>query len=167
MAKDQNLPLSPSKISGCCNRLKCCLQHELNVYREALKVLPRWDTRLETGKGPAVVEKLDVFNHAVYLRYSTGDLERVEEKDLERVLSGVPLEPQNECSSDVSSANGAIPEGIPESNGVGLPEKQRKTVRRQDKRHRSTAKNRSNRPGKRKKNHRNRPRKKANPHQGS
>ncbi len=160
MAKDQNLPLSPSKISGCCNRLKCCLQHELNVYREALKVLPRWDTRLQTAKGPAVVEKLDVFNHVVYLRYASGDLERVEEKDLERVLSGAPPEPPDEGTVDGS-------ETVSDSNGAGFPDKQPKTVRRQDKRHRPAAKSHPKRPGKRKKNHRNRPRKKINPDQGS
>lgn len=83
MAKDQNLPLNPAKISGCCGRLKCCLRFEICAYREALKTLPRWDVRLETKKGPAVVEKLDIFNMAITLHYESGEVERL---DVQRYL---------------------------------------------------------------------------------
>jgi cell fate regulator YaaT (PSP1 superfamily) len=86
MAKDMNLPLNPSKISGCCGRLKCCLQYELEVYRDALSELPRWDTRIETVHGPAVIEKLDVFEKSAYLRYGSGDLVKVEAADLKKVV---------------------------------------------------------------------------------
>lgn len=87
MAKDQNLPLNPNKISGCCGRLKCCLLHELEEYREALKVMPRKDTRLITKQGPAYVEKLDIFNRNLFLRYESGDLERVEASALGNLLA--------------------------------------------------------------------------------
>jgi len=86
MAKDQNLPLNPSKISGCCGRLKCCLHHELAVYREALEDLPRWDSKVRTQKGIAVVEKLDVFNRRIVLRYPSGDLEIIEAQALQNLL---------------------------------------------------------------------------------
>ena len=41
MAKEQNVSLNPSKISGNCGRLMCCLQYEQNVYEEKLKKLPK------------------------------------------------------------------------------------------------------------------------------
>ena len=41
MARDQQLPLNPEKISGPCGRLMCCLQYEHDMYRELLKNLPR------------------------------------------------------------------------------------------------------------------------------
>lgn len=41
MAKEQGLSLNPSKISGCCGRLMCCLKHEQNVYEELLKITPK------------------------------------------------------------------------------------------------------------------------------
>jgi len=94
MAKDQNLPLNPNKISGCCGRLKCCLQYELDTYHSALQKLPRWETRLNTQKGPATVEKLDVFNDNVFLRYQSGDLEMVSSADLDNILSG-GFDPRN------------------------------------------------------------------------
>jgi cell fate regulator YaaT (PSP1 superfamily) len=87
MAKDQNLPLNPGKISGCCGRLKCCLRYEISSYRETLRVLPRWDVRLETQKGPAIVEKLDVFNMTLILRYASGEVEKVSANDLAGILA--------------------------------------------------------------------------------
>ncbi len=41
MAKEQGLSLNPSKISGCCGRLMCCLKHEQNAYEELLKITPK------------------------------------------------------------------------------------------------------------------------------
>lgn len=41
MAKEQGLSLNPSKISGCCGRLMCCLKYEQNVYEELLRITPK------------------------------------------------------------------------------------------------------------------------------
>ena len=41
MAKDQGLSLNPTKISGCCGRLMCCLKYEQNVYEELLRITPK------------------------------------------------------------------------------------------------------------------------------
>lgn len=41
MAKEQGLSLNPSKISGCCGRLMCCLKHEQSTYEELLKITPK------------------------------------------------------------------------------------------------------------------------------
>lgn len=45
MARDQQLPLNPEKISGPCGRLMCCLQYEHDMYRELLKGMPRKGSR--------------------------------------------------------------------------------------------------------------------------
>lgn len=45
MARDQQLPLNPEKISGPCGRLMCCLQYEHEMYRELLKGMPRKGSR--------------------------------------------------------------------------------------------------------------------------
>lgn len=45
MARDQQLPLNPEKISGPCGRLMCCLQYEHDMYRELLKAMPKRGTR--------------------------------------------------------------------------------------------------------------------------
>ena len=43
MAKEQGLSLNPSKISGTCGRLMCCLKNEQSSYEELLKITPRWE----------------------------------------------------------------------------------------------------------------------------
>ena len=58
MAKEQNLSLNPTKISGVCGRLMCCLKHEQNVYEELLKITPKLNAMvvLPDGKVGKVVE---------------------------------------------------------------------------------------------------------------
>lgn len=51
MAKDQNLSLNPTKISGICGRLFCCLKYEHEVYEEMLSVLPNTGSRVRTPDG--------------------------------------------------------------------------------------------------------------------
>lgn len=55
MAKEQNLSLNPTKISGTCGRLMCCLKYEHEVYSELGKITPRPDSLVETPQGPGVV----------------------------------------------------------------------------------------------------------------
>jgi cell fate regulator YaaT (PSP1 superfamily) len=60
MAKNQNMVLNPTKVSGQCGRLKCCLVYEEATYVEARKNLPRIGRRVDTPEGAGRVEDLDV-----------------------------------------------------------------------------------------------------------
>jgi cell fate regulator YaaT (PSP1 superfamily) len=60
MAKNQNLVLNPTKVSGQCGRLKCCLVYEEAMYVEASKHLPRIGKRVETPEGPGRVDDLNI-----------------------------------------------------------------------------------------------------------
>ncbi len=51
MAKEQGLSLNPTKISGCCGRLMCCLKHEQNVYEELLKITPKVGALVQMADG--------------------------------------------------------------------------------------------------------------------
>ena len=55
MAKEQNLSLNSTKISGCCGRLMCCLRFEYDTYAEAIRKLPSAGTPVETPDGVGVV----------------------------------------------------------------------------------------------------------------
>ncbi|MFH1662833.1 MAG: stage 0 sporulation family protein [Chloroflexota bacterium] len=55
MAKEQNLPLSPMKISGLCGRLLCCLGYEFEQYRKMREKMPREGKMVKTAKGEGVV----------------------------------------------------------------------------------------------------------------
>ncbi len=58
MAKDQNLPLNPTKISGCCGRLMCCLKYEHQVYVSFRKRAPKRGAIVRTPAGEGKVTDL-------------------------------------------------------------------------------------------------------------
>jgi cell fate regulator YaaT (PSP1 superfamily) len=58
MAKDQNLPLNPTKISGCCGRLMCCLKYEHGVYVSFKKRCPKRGATISTPGGEGRVVEL-------------------------------------------------------------------------------------------------------------
>lgn len=60
MAKDQNLSLNPTKISGICGRLMCCLRYEHDTYKKLLKILPRVGEKVMTPDGKAIVKDRNV-----------------------------------------------------------------------------------------------------------
>jgi cell fate regulator YaaT (PSP1 superfamily) len=68
-ARYQNLSLNPSKLSGQCGRLKCCLNYELETYMEALKDIPEIEAPLLTMKGEAVLQKTDIFRKIMWFGY--------------------------------------------------------------------------------------------------
>ena len=65
MAKVQQLPLNPGKLSGPCGRLRCCLTYEHDDYKEARQRMPRVGTRLTTPDGRGTVRKLDLIGQRV------------------------------------------------------------------------------------------------------
>ena len=56
MAKEQSLSLNPTKISGTCGRLMCCLKYEQNCYEELLAITPKVGALVETAEGRGIVE---------------------------------------------------------------------------------------------------------------
>ena len=69
-ARYQNLSLNPSKLSGQCGRLKCCLNYELETYIEALEDIPKIETPLLTEKGEATLQKTDIFRKIMWFGFS-------------------------------------------------------------------------------------------------
>lgn len=73
MAKEQNVSLSPSKISGNCGRLMCCLQYEQNVYEEKLKKLPKLGAIVKTSDGKGEVCGLETLKEIIKVKFKDGD----------------------------------------------------------------------------------------------
>ena len=69
-ARYQSLSLNPSKLSGQCGRLKCCLNYELDTYMDALRTIPKIDHPLLTSKGEARLQKTDIFKQTMWFGYS-------------------------------------------------------------------------------------------------
>ncbi|MCE2955578.1 MAG: stage 0 sporulation family protein [Bacteroidota bacterium] len=68
-ARYQNLSLNPSKLSGQCGRLKCCLNYELETYMDALRFIPEVDRPLLTEQGEARLQKTDIFRKIMWFGY--------------------------------------------------------------------------------------------------
>ena len=68
-ARYQNLSLNPSKLSGQCGRLKCCLNYELDTYMDALKDIPEVDKPLLTERGEARLQKTDIFRKIMWFGF--------------------------------------------------------------------------------------------------
>lgn len=68
-ARYQQLSLNPQKLAGQCGKLKCCLNYELNSYLDALKHFPKTDLWLQTEKGVAVFQKMDIFKGWLWYAY--------------------------------------------------------------------------------------------------
>ncbi len=65
MAKQQDLPLNASEVSGVCGRLLCCLSYENDFYTEARKQMPRVNSIMETPEGPGKVKQVHVLASSV------------------------------------------------------------------------------------------------------
>lgn len=83
MAKDQNLSLNPTKISGLCGRLMCCLQYEDSVYEEAKEKLPDYGDKVQTteGRGRVIglnflsdIVKVQLEGHSLPMDYASDEL---------------------------------------------------------------------------------------------
>lgn len=68
MAKDQNLSLNPTKISGLCGRLMCCLKYEQDVYEEARSCLPLEGSIVLTPKGEGRVSEVNVLKKTLKVK---------------------------------------------------------------------------------------------------
>ena len=68
-ARYQQLSLNPQKLAGQCGKLKCCLNFELDAYRKALKHFPKTETKLQTEKGVAICQKVDIFKGYLWYAY--------------------------------------------------------------------------------------------------
>ena len=94
MAKEQNLSLNPSKISGNCGRLMCCLKYENNVYEEKLEKLPHIGAIVKTEDGEGEVDSIETLKERVRVKIKDGDTyiyRRYDVKDI-KVIKDVQVE---------------------------------------------------------------------------
>ena len=73
MAKEQNLSLNPTKISGLCDRLMCCLKYEQDQYEQTRKRMPRVGREIITPDGSGVINAINVLEETVRVRIAVGD----------------------------------------------------------------------------------------------
>lgn len=75
MAKNQDLPLNPSKVSGVCGRLLCCLSYENDQYRQMKAVMPKLGQAIETPGGMGQVVSMQLLKELVTVRLEEENVE--------------------------------------------------------------------------------------------
>jgi hypothetical protein len=108
MAKVQKATLDPTKISGRCGRLMCCLRFEHATYRDLARTLPRRNTLVVTAQGPGKVIDVDVISQRVGVLLGTGTRINV---PVESLRSGAA------AGEPVAQAT-AAPETLPEEEAA-------------------------------------------------
>ena len=86
-AREQDLPLNPSKISGNCGRLLCCLRYEAAIYEACKKKFPPPGAQVKSRMGEGVIEKIDIFNEEAVIRVEDGVTVRAKAEDILSVKS--------------------------------------------------------------------------------
>lgn len=101
MAKTQGLSLNPTKISGLCGRLMCCLQYENDYYSEVFKLMPKINSEVTTPDGKATVVSNDMLKKVVTVRFnlSDGNVE-LKNYNLDQIKAKQTLEVSDDDNSD-------------------------------------------------------------------
>ncbi len=96
MAKDQGLVLNPTKVSGQCGRLKCCLVYEQATYAELRKGLPKLGKRVVTGEGrEGRVVEVDVLHQRVRVALGPGESELLAAADVQPLFPSQAAAPRS------------------------------------------------------------------------
>ncbi len=103
MAKMQKATLDPSKISGYCGRLKCCLRYEDKTYTELKKQLPKKNTRVKTRHGQGRVIDTQILTQLVMIEYDDGEKISVPVKELKVISSPETTKKKQDETSDNQS----------------------------------------------------------------
>ena len=86
MAKEQNLSLNPTKISGVCGRLMCCLKYEQDHYEQTRKRMPKVGREVTTPDGTGPVTDLNIVKETVFVRLTNGDTSEIKEYSLDVIV---------------------------------------------------------------------------------
>ena len=124
MAKEQNMSLNPSKISGNCGRLMCCLKYEQEVYEDKLKYLPKIGAVVQTEDGEGIVDSIETLkeivkvklkddnNETYFKRFNANDL-----KILKNISSEVIDEEEKENMAELQKLEELEKQDIKNENG--------------------------------------------------
>ncbi|MBE5779062.1 MAG: stage 0 sporulation protein [Clostridiales bacterium] len=95
MAKEQNLSLNPTKISGVCGRLMCCLKFEEDHYEATSKRMPKMGKEVESPEGKGTVIDLNILKETVTIRIVKGDSSEIKVFPLEELKWNKPQQEAN------------------------------------------------------------------------
>ncbi|MCD8007070.1 MAG: stage 0 sporulation family protein [Oscillospiraceae bacterium] len=96
MAKEQGLSLNPTKISGACGRLMCCLKYEQDGYEELLKITPKVGALVNTPSGRGTVTDANLISGKITVKLDGSDGTTVFERDKLTVIKDAVIKVSRE-----------------------------------------------------------------------
>ena len=129
MAKEQNLSLNPTKISGLCDRLMCCLKYEQDHYEQTRKRMPRVGREIITPDGLGVINAINVLEETVRVRIAVGDSFELREYKIDDCQrpgqdERKPRPEEDATAEDAQQAAENAEDGAAETAEPNLPKKQ-------------------------------------------
>ncbi len=129
MAKEQNLSLNPTKISGLCDRLMCCLKYEQDHYEQTRKRMPRVGREIITPDGSGVINAINVLEETVRVRIAVGDSFELREYKIDDCQrpgqdERKPRPEEDATAEDAQQAAENAEDGAAETAEPNLPKKQ-------------------------------------------
>ena len=122
MAKEQNLALSPTKISGLCGRLMCCLQYEESCYEQMHKLMPKTGKEIETPDGVGIVVENNVITEKTKVKLTAEDgTIDIKEYPYEDLGPGAKERALQRAAEAVAAAGEPAAEGFTPLQGNGQP----------------------------------------------
>ena len=109
MAKTQNLSLNPTKISGTCGRLMCCLKYEQDAYEDLLRTAPKVESFVDTPEGRGTVTEVDLLRQRVKVRMedSPETISIFRNEDIAILRSGKAKKTDAPIPADLAPISGA------------------------------------------------------------
>ncbi|MCD6459362.1 stage 0 sporulation protein [bacterium] len=103
MAKIQRLPLNPSKISGLCGRLHCCLRYEYKFYRKASRGMPREGSLVSTKSGEGRIFDINIIKRTVFIFLENGKVLEAPVDEIKILKTQRELEPDKKLVKPMMS----------------------------------------------------------------
>ncbi|WP_022661668.1 PSP1 domain-containing protein [Paucidesulfovibrio longus] len=128
MAKEQNLFLNPTKISGICGRLLCCLSFEQDAYEQFHKECPKTGKRFQTSLGMARVIRSNFFKKTVTAFMDDGSEKELTLDEWQEIVN----KPPSEETLAAQEASARPPRGRTPSRSTGRPRQQRPMPAREE-----------------------------------
>ena len=145
MAKTQSLSLNPSKISGTCGRLMCCLKYEQDAYEHLIKTMPRVDAVVDTPEGKGSVAEVNLLRRTVKVRLADQSEAAPQSYHIDRLgytLNGEYIAPKPEEKKQPEPVIPDLSRYMSDKSAAGSPAEERKN-RNDRRRNNRNQKNRS------------------------
>jgi cell fate regulator YaaT (PSP1 superfamily) len=138
MAKNQNMTLNPSKISGLCGKLKCCLAYEKESYANLIDNLPKPGKKVFLEQGEAIVVSINIINQTFVAKLS-------DRRFIKSTVSDILTEEEYRrlCEQKAADANRQKEQHQEESAGLDSERNRPRSKRRRSSRSRNSRKKRS------------------------